>query len=50
MIVAALTVSKSFRLHPITRNNWFAASPRASGNAPGIITAKGGNGEGNGVR
>jgi len=40
MIVVALTVSKSFSLHLITRNNWFAASPRASGNAAGIITAK----------
>ena len=40
MIVAALTVSKSFSVHPIIRNNWFAASPRASGSAAGIITAK----------
>jgi hypothetical protein len=40
MIVAALTVSKSFSLHPIIRNNWFAAGLRASGNAAGIITAK----------
>ncbi|MGO9639465.1 MAG: hypothetical protein ACLPSO_16195 [Terracidiphilus sp.] len=40
MIVAALTVSKSFSLHHIIRNNWFAASPHASGNAAGIITAK----------
>jgi hypothetical protein len=38
MIVSALTVSKSFSLHLITRNNWFAASPRVSGGAVAIIT------------
>jgi len=30
MIVAALTVSKSFSLHHIIHNKWFAASPRAT--------------------
>jgi hypothetical protein len=40
MIVVALTVSKSFSLPDIVRNNSFAASPRASGNAAGIIIAK----------
>ena len=38
MIAAVLTVSKSFSLHPIIRNDWFAASPRASGSAAAIIT------------
>jgi hypothetical protein len=40
VIAVALTVSKSFSLPDIIRNNSFAASPRVSGNAAGIITAK----------